>query len=112
MEKINNFQQAITETLAEYKAHYRQTSQNLRHETLADDKNHHYQFLWTGWKGDNHIFKVVFHIDILDNKIWIQQDSTEVGIANILVEKGISKQDIVLGYFTAAHRRLTDFAVA
>jgi len=30
------------------------------------------------------------HIDIIDQKIWIQQDGTETGIANELVNLGIS----------------------
>ena len=34
----------------------------------------------------------------IDNKIWIQHDGTEIGIAKELVALGISKQDIVLGF--------------
>ena len=42
------------------------------------------------------IYGPVLHLDIIDNKIWIQQDGTEVGIANELVELGVPKQDIIL----------------
>jgi len=51
------------------------------------------------------------HLDIMDNKIWIQQDGTEVGIANELVELGVPKQDIVLGFDPPILRKLSEFAL-
>ncbi len=111
MDKITKYQQAIIEVLQEYKSQFRRTSKNIQHETLIDKENNHYQFLWTGWDGDRHVFSIAFHIDIISNKIWIQEDNTEIGIANLLVEKGIAKSDIVLAYFAPAHRELTEFAV-
>lgn len=48
---------------------------------------------------------------ILNDKIWIQKDNTETGIANLLTEKGIPKKDIVLSFYPPAHRELTEFAV-
>lgn len=112
MDKLKQYQQAVTEVLADYQSQFRKTSQNIQSQIIADDKNCHYQFLWTGWKEERHIFNVAFHIDIAGGKIWIQQDNTETGIANLLVEKGIPKSDIVLAYFPPAHRKLTEFAEA
>lgn len=34
----------------------------------------------------------------MDGKIWVQQDGTEVGIANELVELAVPKKDIVSGF--------------
>jgi len=53
----------------------------------------------------------VLHLDIINGKIWIQQDGTEVGIANKLVDLGVPKQDIVLGLDPPVMRQYTDFAV-
>ena len=111
MDKII-FQKAIIAVLNDYKEQFKQSSMDIKNEIDNDENNHHYQFLWTGWKGDNHVFTVVFHIDIIDDKIWIQQDNTEIGIANLLVEKGIPKQSIVLAYFPISHRKYTEFAAA
>jgi len=47
-----------------------------------------------------------------NDKIWIQQDGTEVGIANQLVDLGVPKQDIVLGFDPPNLRKYTDFAVS
>ena len=112
MDKIETYRKAIIASLKEYKEQFGQTSQGIHPQILIDDKNDHYQFLWLGWKGDCQIFSVPVHVDILGNKIWIQQDNTEEGIANLLVKKGIPKSDIVLAYYSPAHRKLTEFAVS
>ena len=112
MDKIINFQKAIVDALNEYKSQYGDYNQDIKNEVLIDNTNQHYQFLWTGWNGDNHIFAVIFHIDIINDKIWIQQDNSEIGFATLLVEKGVPKQDIVLAYYPVAHRKLTEYAVA
>jgi hypothetical protein len=52
------------------------------------------------------------HLDIKDGKIWIQQDGTEVGIANQLVELGVPKRDIVLAFHEPAVRQFTEFGKA
>ncbi len=111
MEKIKKYEKAINEVLLDYQKRFHVTSQNITNYIVSDDKNHHYQFLWLGWKGDKQIFNVAFHIDILNDKIWIQRDNTETGIANLLTEKGIPQKEIVLAYYPPAHRELTDFAV-
>ena len=46
------------------------------------------------------------------NKIWIQEDNTEDGLAALLAEKGIAKKEVVLAYFPEYHRKYTEYAVA
>ena len=54
----------------------------------------------------------LLHVDIIDGKIWIQRDGTEIGIATQLVEAGVPKNQIVLGFKSPERRKDTDFAVA
>ncbi len=111
MDKISKLRRAILDALEEYKSYFGQTSLDIQPHIVADEKNHHYQFLWLGWQDNSKIFSVPIHADIIDDKIWIQKDTTEAGFANLLVEKGIPKSEIVLAYFPPVHRKLTEFAV-
>ncbi|MFG3817890.1 element excision factor XisI family protein [Limnothrix redekei LRLZ20PSL1] len=52
------------------------------------------------------------HIDLEQEKVWIQDDGTEVGVANKLVERGIPKEEIVLAYHLPLSRRYDGFAVS
>jgi hypothetical protein len=57
------------------------------------------------------VYGSIVHLDIRNGKIWIQHDGTEVGIANRLVEAGVPKTDIVLGFHSPFKRQFTEFAV-
>ncbi len=54
----------------------------------------------------------LLHVEIIDGKIWIQRDGTEEGIACALVEAGIPKTRIVLGFWDPEARKLGEFAAA
>ena len=49
---------------------------------------------------------------MIDGKVWIQRDGTEQGIAGDLVQAGIPKDHIVLGFHPADIRQHTEYAVA
>ncbi len=46
------------------------------------------------------------------DRVWIQQDGTEDGIAGELIQAGIERERIVLGFHPAWKRPITGFAVA
>lgn len=83
----------------------------IQAEIIFDTERDRYQLVYVGWRDSKRVYGVVLHVDIIDGKIWVQQDGTEVGIANKLVELGVSKQDIVLGIDPPKMRQYTDFAV-
>lgn len=78
-------------------------------QTIFDDQQDHYQLLYVGWRGNKRDFGCILHLDIKDGKIWIQHDSTEIGIANQLVEMGVPKQDIILAFHEPYIRQFTEF---
>jgi hypothetical protein len=82
----------------------------IQPQTLFDLENDHYQLVYVGWRDSKRVYGVILHADIIDGKIWIQQDGTEEGLANQLVELGIPKQDIVLAFAPPNLRQYTEFA--
>ncbi|NES21236.1 MAG: XisI protein [Symploca sp. SIO3E6] len=82
-------------------------------DRIVFDRNRDsYLLLYVGWHDEERIYGVSIHIEIIDGKIWIQQDFTEEGIANQLVELGVPKTDIVLGFRAPVVRKFTEFSVA
>ncbi len=49
--------------------------------------------------------------DIRNEKIWIFYNSTEHDIAADLVDLGVPKEDIVLGFYPPFMREMSDYAV-
>lgn len=79
---------------------------------IFDDEHQSYLLLDVNWHGHKYIHHTPIHVDIINNKIWIQYDDTEEGIATDLLAVGVPAQDIVLGFRPAEVRPYTEFAVA
>ncbi len=75
-----------------------------------DDEHNSYALLQAGWDGDKYIHGALIHVDIIDDKVWIQYDGTEDGIADEMIEAGIPQDKIVLGFRPPEIRPYTGFA--
>ena len=55
---------------------------------------------------------VMIHIRLKDGKIWVEEDWTEEGVAADLLQKGITREEIVLAFHPPQVRQYTEFVVA
>jgi len=110
--KIIAYQKLLTELLEEYATSYNKTSKGAKAQVLCDYQRNHFQLMRTGWQGQDYRFGVIFHFDIQDGKIWVQENRTDILIAEELVERGVPKTDIVLGLQPAEDRAYTGYATA
>jgi hypothetical protein len=101
----------IKDILNEY-AKYKPAFGEIDSRVSFDDEHGTYALLQVGWNGDEYVHGAVIHVDIIEGKIWIQYDGTEEGIATDLVENGVPKEGIVLGFRPPEVRQYTGFAVA
>jgi len=85
---------------------------DIENKVLVDKEQHSYQLMRIGWQGTQFVFSVVFHFDIKDGKVWFQRNITERDVLDVLMEKGIPKEDIVLGFRPPYARPYTGFATA
>ncbi|MGB3204268.1 MAG: XisI protein [Crinalium sp.] len=108
MERIN-YSELIQKIL---KGHLANDLNDTEVQFICDTKEHHYLIINLGWKEAEYqrVYGCIIHVDIKDNKIWIQRDFTEVGVANELLAAGVPKQDIVLGFQAPYKRKFTEFA--
>lgn len=83
----------------------------LERQLIIDQTANHYLLLTLGWENNQRVHGCLVHIDIINDKIWIQRDGIEYGIANELVNAGIPKNQIVLAFEPADIRQYTEFAV-
>jgi len=106
-----NYFEVVKNILQEYADFFSKNSPYpLR--ALFDDIRQSYLLLDSNWHGQTYIHNTPVHIDIINEKIWIQYDDTEEGIATDLLEAGVPAQDIVLGFRPPELRPYTEFAAA
>jgi hypothetical protein len=79
-------------------------------EAIVDREHDHYEVMHLGWDGVRRVHGSVVHLDIRDGKVWIQYDGTNRPVADALLEEGVPREDIVLGFHPAYIRKHTDFA--
>ena len=111
MDKITNYQNIIENLLSEIGS-WKSQFPEIETQLLFDRERNHYQILNAGWRDLERTYGISIHIDIKDDKIWIQRNATDLLIAEMLVEKGIPKEDIVLAFHPPYKRLYTGFAVA
>ena len=68
--------------------------------------------MYVGWNGLKRVYHSIMHFDIKDGKICIQQNMTDVDLAQELLDLGIEKGDIVLGLQPPYKCTYTGFGVA
>jgi hypothetical protein len=106
-----NLKRAILNALQEY-IDFLGPDPDTEMQRVVDEKGDHYLLIELGWQNNRRIYGTLIHLDIIDQKIWIQQDGTEDGIASELMKYGISKEQIVLGFKSLERRKITEFAVS
>jgi hypothetical protein len=109
VDTVKKYQQLLYNVLKEH-AH-KPSHGEINPEIIIDSKQNHFELMHIGWDGSRRVHGSVLHIDIIDGKIWIQHDGTAPGVAKELVEAGVPKEDIVLGFRPAHVRQYTGYAV-
>ena len=110
MAKLEQYRAYVQQLIKEY-GNYKPSFGDVEVQTIFDTEHDHYQLFNVGWHDHQRIRGCVLHVDIKGEKIWIQHDGTEKGIANDLVAFGVPKTDIVLAFHAPYKRQYTGFAV-
>lgn len=107
---VNKYRQIIKKIFLDY-AEFLEDDE-VKVELIFDTENNRYLLVETGWQNDYRIYGTLLHLDLIDNKVWIQHDGTEDGIAEELVKEGIPKEHIILAFKPPEIRPYTGFAVS
>lgn len=112
MDRLKHHHLIVQEVLTEYHE-LNEKSGSATESALAFDEVHdQYLLLLMGWLYDERIKSVMIHIRLKNNKIWIEEDRTEDGVATDLLHKGIAREEIVLAFHPPHLRQYTEFATA
>jgi hypothetical protein len=114
MDKLTTYRNLIKDLLAKFVALDNQhaTTPGVDHVLVADDERGHYFWYNVGWWQRERLSVPTVYVRLKDGKFWIEDDMTEVGIANELLAAGVPKEDIVLAFQHPLERQLTEFAAA
>jgi hypothetical protein len=112
MDKIEKYRHIIRSLLEEYACSKPVHLPEVENQLLFDEIRDRYQLLRVGFENRRRVHYCVFHLEIKDGKIWIQEDTTDIPIVQRIEAAGVSKEDIVLGFHAPYKRALSGYAIA
>jgi hypothetical protein len=113
MEKITRYRKLIKDHLTRiHEWCTRQPRPGVDSLLVFDDEHSVYLLLATGWTKHERVRGATLLLRIKNDKIWLEEDWTDYRIAEKLIEEGVPKSDIVLGFQSPENRTFTEFAVA
>jgi hypothetical protein len=110
-DKLNHHRNAIESVLTDVKS-ITKDKNGYAYRLLLDRHSDSYALICVGWEGRKRIHHFVVHLEIINGKVWLQEDNTDLVIAEELERAGIPKSDIVLGFHPADLRPFTEYAAA
>ena len=118
MDSETNYSEIIKKIITSY-TEIPYPDENIKLETIFDTQQDRYLLMIVGrekinpqYSATKRVHGCLIHVDIIDDKIWIQRDGTEKGVASDLLEAGIPKDKIVLAFYDPQIRAETGFAIA
>ncbi|NJK35338.1 MAG: XisI protein [Oscillatoriales cyanobacterium SM2_2_1] len=113
MDRLELYRQSVKTFLKQYADSINQHPEpGIEVELVFDDEHDRYLLLDVGWEGEKRVHHCIFHFDIKDGKIWLQENNTDIEVDENLEEMGISKKEIVVGFHHPSMREYSDYALA
>ena len=112
MDKIEKYKDIIQEELTYRQSIKISNAPQLNRHLIMDERRTQFILMDIGWFNKRYLSDVSFHIVIVDDKVWLHNNYTDVDIAAQLVKLGISKSDIVLAFLPKFIQETTEYAVA
>ena len=110
MDKTIKYKKAILKLFHEYDQFWGKTG-GLENRVVVDAKKQNYLFVSFGWQHpESYTHLLCFHVEIIADKVWIHENNTEALLADELVQKGVARTDIILGFVEPEVRIYTGFA--
>ncbi|MCB9295797.1 MAG: XisI protein [Lewinellaceae bacterium] len=112
MDKVTKYKTIIEEALSHQASIKISNLPAIEQQLIIDESGGQFLLLNVGWQNKRYIHGLVIHIQIKNDKVWIHEDMTDIDIAGKLIEQGIPKSDIVLGFVAPYARGIEGFAAA
>ena len=110
MDTIERYRQCIEQVMHGYES-FRTSRKGVDAKLIVDAARRHYLLIYVGWDGPRWVHHVAVHIELRDDKVWLQCDNTDLVVAEDLVAAGIPKTSIVLGFRAPEVRQYTEYAI-
>ena len=108
---IEKYREAVRRLILDYTQH-KSSDEEIQSKAVIDDERGHYEVMQMGWRDKKRVYGLLMHFEIIDDKIWLQYNGTDRRLAEELVDAGVPRKSIVLGFLPPHVRSHTAYAPA
>ena len=113
MDKLENYRKIIKKVLTGYYQLSRTSAQSNIEDLLSlDEQQDTYLWFRSGWDDNKRVSTIIIFLRLKNDKIWVEEDWTDLCVVDDLLEAGVPKTDIVLAFHPPSKRKFTEFAIA
>lgn len=92
MDRVNTYRQIICQFLQDF------ATDDPEAQLIFDTERDRFLVMHVGWRNDYRIYGCAIQLDLIDGKVWIQNNSTEVYVERELIKRGVDAKNIVFGF--------------
>ena len=113
MSKTEKYDKLLSAYLQKFSQRYGKSANGLKVMTIIDKERNHYQAISHGFQQSpkKYVFSILFHFDIIEDKVWFQCNHTDLLIEEELLKLGIPKSDIVFGWLPEYARAYSGWGI-
>jgi hypothetical protein len=111
MDAVERYRESVDKLMRGYAA-FGASRDNVEAVLIVDAERRHYLLMYMGWDGPRRVHHVAVHVEVVDGKVWLQCDNTDLVVAEDLVAAGIPRDAIVLGFRAPEVRKYTEYALS
>lgn len=100
MDRLNEYRKIVCDFLKDF------SKNDGNAQLIFDIACDRYVVMHNEWRDEYRIYGCAMQLDIIENQIWIQHNSTEIYIDRELIQLGVFPQDIILGFRSPSIRKL------
>lgn len=102
---------AVQEEIYQY--NLQNPDKTIKQFKIVDDQHGQYLIYMDGWRDEDHIYGCFLHIHVAaDGQVWLFRDGTDLAVGQILLDKGVQPDELVLAWISPTRRIDMGYAVA
>jgi len=111
MDKVERYKNIVRSVIEDIVALRKQANSRIKGTAIMDEKRGHYLLYVDDWNDDQRSYGCYLHIEVAsDGKVWLQHDGTDLIVGQELLDKGVLKEDLVLGWIAPFRRADSSYA--
>ena len=99
MDRVTHYRKIICEFLESF------THTDPQAQLVFDPVRDRYLPMHNEWRGESRIYGCAMQLDLINEQVWIQHNSTEIFIDRELSQRGIPQKDIIFGFRSPSVRK-------